>query len=416
MQEAKDTARALVRIGYDGTVHKLFRAKDARERFENEIRVLKYLEERGCDFVPRVLDYNSEKLELVTSNCGARVQQITDEKLKQIFDELEAYGVRHDDPYLRNITYRAQDGRFCVIDFEFATILDEEAAASAVSSGEQRVIPAEQLKELFLKWSGTTDPGKFRPNNEDAFIAVAFNMEEFIYLASRGDVPVGDFDYIFAVSDGMGGERSGEFASKLALDNITRLMSRRFQFSPAHNQSGIQDCLEELFQGIHRQLTTLGQSYDEGHNMGATMSLVWYCAGYIHFGHIGDSRIYYLPPDGPMTQITDDHTHVGWLKRQGKINEREARMHPRKNVLAQALGAGNQFVNPHIGAIRARKGDRFLLCTDGVTDGLWDRALEDLLRNPPSDVAGMPPSQVVVQTAIAENGRDNATAISLEIH
>lgn len=133
MQEAKNTARALVRIGYDGTVHKTFRAAKAQERFDNELRVLQYLERRECDFVPRVLDYNRDKLELVTTNCGARVQQISEEKLQELFGELEQYGVRHDDPHLRNVTYRASDGRFCIIDFEFATLLDDQGNPVTVS-------------------------------------------------------------------------------------------------------------------------------------------------------------------------------------------------------------------------------------------------------------------------------------------
>lgn len=411
MHEAKDTARALVKIGYDGTVHKFFRAKDAQQRFENELRVLQYLEHRGCDFVPRVLDYDREKLELVTSNAGARVEQISDEKLKSIFAELESYGVRHDDPYLRNITYRAMDGRFCVIDFEFATILDEEAASSSALAESRRGAHA----SAHLAWSGCSDRGRFRPNNEDEFLAVAFNIEEFIYLASEGDVPTDDFDFVFAVSDGMGGERSGEFASKFTLDNITRLMSRRFQFSPAHNHTGIRDCLEELFQNIHRQLTTLGQSYEEGRNMGSTLSLLWYCAGWMHFGHIGDSRIYHLPAGGALAQLSDDHTHVGWLRRSGQLNERQARSHPRKNVLSQALGAGNQNIRPHIGEVRCAPGDRFLLCSDGVTDGLWDHALADFLKNPHS-VNGTPGlSRDIVTAAVAESGRDNATALLLEV-
>ncbi|MDA1179612.1 MAG: hypothetical protein O2931_12535, partial [Planctomycetota bacterium] len=128
MYEAKNTARALVRIGYDGRVHKFFRATDARQRFENEIRVLRYLESRGCDFVPRVLATNEETLELVMSSCGARVEQMGEARIQELFAELEAFGVRHDDPFLRNVTYRAADGRFCIIDFEFATILDEHVA------------------------------------------------------------------------------------------------------------------------------------------------------------------------------------------------------------------------------------------------------------------------------------------------
>lgn len=125
MQEVKDTARATVRIGFDGRVHKTFRGHFARERFEHEVRVLKYLEERGCGFVPQVIESDPATLKLVTTNCGRRVDQLDPEKLKALFAELETYGVRHEDRELRNVTYRVTDGRFCLIDFEFATILDD---------------------------------------------------------------------------------------------------------------------------------------------------------------------------------------------------------------------------------------------------------------------------------------------------
>ncbi len=125
MNEAKNTARALVRLGYDGRVHKTFRGHQAEERFEHELRVLKYLQKMGCTFVPRVLESDPEKLQLVTTNCGQRVERLTEDKLRQLFAELEQYGVRHEDPYTRNVTYKAQLGRFCLIDFEFSTILDQ---------------------------------------------------------------------------------------------------------------------------------------------------------------------------------------------------------------------------------------------------------------------------------------------------
>jgi tRNA A-37 threonylcarbamoyl transferase component Bud32 len=124
MHEIKDTARALVRIGFDGRVHKTFRGHFAQERFENEVRVLRHLEAQGCDFVPRLIEADPEKLQMVTTSCGARVDQLGDEKMKALFAELEHYGVRHDDPFIRNVTYRIADGRFCVIDFEFATLLE----------------------------------------------------------------------------------------------------------------------------------------------------------------------------------------------------------------------------------------------------------------------------------------------------
>jgi predicted Ser/Thr protein kinase len=125
MHEMKDTARATVRIGYDGRVHKTFRGHQAKERFDHEVRVLRYLEERGCTFVPRLVEVEPETLKIVTTNCGRRVDQLNAERQQEVFAELESFGVRHEDRELRNITYRVSDGRFCVIDFEFATILDD---------------------------------------------------------------------------------------------------------------------------------------------------------------------------------------------------------------------------------------------------------------------------------------------------
>ena len=136
MHEVKDTGRAIVRIGYDGRVHKTFRGPKARERFETEVRVLRYLEEVGCDFVPRLLDSDPEALMIVTTNCGSRVERLNEERMKELYDELETYGVRHEDAFLRNVTYRQQDGRFCLIDFEFATILSEESSVPPASDVE----------------------------------------------------------------------------------------------------------------------------------------------------------------------------------------------------------------------------------------------------------------------------------------
>lgn len=124
MQEAKNTARALVRIGFDGRVHKYFKGLQAKERFENEVRVLHFLEEKGCEFVPRILELDVSKLYLVTTNCGTRVDRMSQEKKEFLFAELERFGVRHDDAEIRNITYNLRTGQFCIIDFEFATILE----------------------------------------------------------------------------------------------------------------------------------------------------------------------------------------------------------------------------------------------------------------------------------------------------
>jgi predicted Ser/Thr protein kinase len=121
--KVKDTLRATVHLTFDGRVIKSYHGPKAQERFDQEVKVLKFLEAKACNFVPRLLEADREKLRIITSNCGSRVEHLDDKRLKEIFAELESYGVKHDDPEIRNVTYRQQDGRFCVIDFEFATIL-----------------------------------------------------------------------------------------------------------------------------------------------------------------------------------------------------------------------------------------------------------------------------------------------------
>ncbi len=125
MPIVKDTLRATVRVGYDGRVYKQFRGPKAAERFANEVRVLRHLEARGCDFVPRLIEADAEQWKIVTTNCGSRVEHLDEARTRELFAQLLPYGVQHDDAEMRNVTYRTQDGRFCLIDFEFATLLPE---------------------------------------------------------------------------------------------------------------------------------------------------------------------------------------------------------------------------------------------------------------------------------------------------
>ena len=125
MLKVKDTLRATVNLTFDGRVIKVYHGPNAPERFANEVRILRHLETRGCGFVPRLLEADQAQLRIVTTNCGARVEHLDDQRAKDLFAELETSGVHHDDPDIRNVTYRQSDGRFCVIDFEFATILPE---------------------------------------------------------------------------------------------------------------------------------------------------------------------------------------------------------------------------------------------------------------------------------------------------
>ncbi|MFZ9683283.1 MAG: PP2C family protein-serine/threonine phosphatase [Cephaloticoccus sp.] len=272
-------------------------------------------------------------------------------------------------------------------------------------------MPPDPAPVPLLRWSGLTHRGKVRPNNEDAFLALCFDGHDVRYLGKTGEAAIDTADFVFAVSDGMGGAQSGEFASRITVEKLSHWLPRSFKVSALGVAVNHAEVLQEIFHSIHAELNRLGRSYEECRDMGTTLSLCWFTPDRVFFGHIGDSRIYHLPKAGGLRQLSHDHTHPGWLRRQGKINEREARHHPMKNVLSQALGAGRQIVEPQIGAVVYEPGDRFLICSDGLIDGLWDHHLDDFIREPAGDrtVAAR-----LIDEALERSGRDNLTALVIE--
>lgn len=269
--------------------------------------------------------------------------------------------------------------------------------------------PRHSLEPAALRWSALSDRGRVRRNNEDAFLGLQFDAGHVHYLGKVGEASTAQADYVFAVSDGMGGAMAGEFASRIAVEKITRLLPPAYRRSTIGMEPGLAKVLEALFEQTHRALMLLGGSYEECAGMGATLSLCWFTTGWMYFAHIGDSRIYHLSGrERIFRQITEDDTHVGWLYRQGKLNEREARSHPRRNVLQKALGAGHQFVTPQVGAAPYERGDRFLLCTDGVVEGLFDEQLAEFMRESKTSAADL------VAASLERSGRDNTTAIVVD--
>jgi len=266
-----------------------------------------------------------------------------------------------------------------------------------------------------LKWSGWTDRGKFRPNNEDSFAGLQFDAREVHHLGRIGESSMSHSDLAFAVSDGMGGANAGEYASKIAVEKIAQLLPRSFKQSAVGLEAGFADVLEELFDEVHHALAYLGSCYEECHGMEATLSICWFTPGWMYFGHIGDSRIYYLPANKHvLTQLSHDDTHVGWLLRNGKLTEHEARTHPRRTALQKALGGGNQFVNPQVGAVAYEPGDLFLLCTDGLHDGLYDQQMVESLRRSEDISPFAERGHELVNEALHHSGRDNITALVIQ--
>ena len=261
-----------------------------------------------------------------------------------------------------------------------------------------------------LSWSGRTHVGRFRKNNEDAFLALTFDDHRVQYLGMDGEASLDSGDFIFAVSDGMGGAKAGEFASKIAVEKITEMMPDCFRAVANGTHY-----LTNLVSRIHNQMRKHSRYYEECRGMGATLSLCWLTPDKVYYAHVGDSRIYHLPREQPMYQLTEDDTHVAWLLRSGKISEMEARVHPKRHELQKVLGGTSERVVPQIGTIELAPGDSLVLCTDGINDGISDRLIEDTARRPNLRTEGLAPAERLVQESLEESGRDNLTAIVVRV-
>ncbi|MEM9399492.1 MAG: protein phosphatase 2C domain-containing protein, partial [Verrucomicrobiota bacterium] len=321
---------------------------------------------------------------------------------------------------LRNVTYLQREGRFCIIDFEYATILDDPNQKSPEKFPDKKDLvkaTAKARRTTLIKWSSMSHIGTVRTSNEDAFLAVSFNQHGFQYLGDFGQAELKHDGHVFAVSDGMGGANAGEYASKVAVAKINEYLPKAMPYgdTTAVFKNSCERMFSEIFNAIHQALIYLGECYEECQGMGSTLSLCWFTQSWLYFAHIGDTKIYHLPAKGGMKQISEDHTLVGSLLRSGKITEYEARAHPRRNALQRSLGAHAQIINFQSGFLEHASGDMFLICSDGVNAGLWSRQIHSLLRQPDENEIKLRPANRVVQTAVEKSGKDNTTAVVIEI-
>ncbi|MDF2376639.1 MAG: protein phosphatase 2C domain-containing protein [Verrucomicrobiales bacterium] len=404
MKIAKDGIRSIVKVGYDGRVHKTFRGTGKEERFANEVRVLNALEARGCDYVPRLLNQDPETLTIVTTNCGAPAENsISEGRAAELFAELEAdYGVVHDDPFPRNITYSARMGRFCIIDFELAEVKED---------------PQHQCDETephrVLTWAGLTRSGRRKAENQDALSVFSSEKGWANDVELSGTQSIDDNGLIFAVSDGMGGPAGGAVASSLVVRELRRFLPAMMgDFHGAGDPEGL---LEKAVSSLHDYVTKTGERKPELKGMGATVVCGLFYRTKVFFGHVGDSRFYRFRK-GEIEQLTHDHSHIGSLFRSGKMNEREMRMHPRKNILSQAIGGGCQIVRPQVDSADLRHGDWFLICSDGVIDGLWNKNIASCFAE--ADEKNQSVEEVaerILEWAYRESGMDDTTFFVVKV-
>ncbi|MGJ8694962.1 MAG: protein phosphatase 2C domain-containing protein [Verrucomicrobiaceae bacterium] len=368
MKELKDGIRSLVRIDFNGNVHKQFRGTDADKRFANEVKVLKVLEERGCENVPTLISFDEETLTIVTTSCGAPAPMLTQEKATALFDELEErYGIRHDDPEPRNVTYSTRLGRFCLIDFELAEILPEPQSQH-------------QTTNIWrANWQSLTVQGNGHEGNDDSSLVLGVHPGGADLLERSGEALLDPEHLVLAVSDGMGGRQAGEFASRLIVNYVRRQAKELYK--GLTTGGNVDELLGDLLKNAHEGLVKMMAEGENTHGMGATLTLAWITPETLHWGHVGDSRLYFSS-ENEVTQLTKDDC-VAWHQYQaGQLNEYQYRNHPRRSALTEVLGGRGSNIFPQTGSLPLNKGGRLLLCSDGLVDGLSDRRISDELKEP----------------------------------
>jgi protein phosphatase/serine/threonine-protein phosphatase Stp1 len=231
---------------------------------------------------------------------------------------------------------------------------------------------------------GATDPGTKRRLNEDS------------YLDRPG---VG----LWAVADGVGGAAAGEVASAAVCEALAAIRA---------GLSGDEMLAEvrQRLQAVHQDLLAMAAGRGAGVTIASTVVVLMVAGAHFACLWAGDSRIYLLQ-EGVLRRLTRDHSLVQAMVDDGTLTEAEAEHHPRANVITRAIGAGegDLALDKVTGEVLA--GDRFLLCSDGLTKAVQEAELAVLLGAP----EGASPAELLVAAALAHAARDNVTAVTIEI-
>jgi len=258
------------------------------------------------------------------------------------------------------------------------------------------------MTNLQLTLFGMTDVGRVRKNNEDAFVVADLGTTERVHaMASSATFEVGERGVLVAVSDGMGGAQSGEVASFLALRSLRLGMS---EGSP----SGAGVALQNSVEGANKNVWDFARAAGK-QGMGATLTAMLVHGLCAYIAEIGDSRAYLLRGDA-LVQLTRDQSYVQFLVDRGAITPEQAGVSDYKNIVLQALGTHAEVAVAML-RVTLRRNDRFLLCSDGLTNMVPDAELHAILR-------GASPEAVctaLIATANARGGQDNITAIVVDV-
>lgn len=236
-----------------------------------------------------------------------------------------------------------------------------------------------------IRFQAKSDRGLVRANNEDNYLV----KEEIGF---------------FAVCDGLGGHAAGEVASQIAVDTLEAELEEWAGEPSERLREAIAEANRRILQDQHLN--------PERQGMGTTLSAVWIPSSdnsKAWIGHIGDSRIYRFS-DGQLDQVTEDHSPLYRLYKQGTIDKEALRHHPQKNLIERSLGL-SLAVTSDIFSIEIQPGDRLLLCTDGLTDCVSDEQIAKIMAQSPWDEL----ASQFVEHALRAGGFDNITVVTVEV-
>lgn len=249
-------------------------------------------------------------------------------------------------------------------------------------------------KSCNLHWSAATDAGRVRDRNEDAHAVIPLPE------------PVGGC--LFVVADGVGGQRAGDVASSMALEQLRGILPAwAGQCSQVPLADDVGRALARSLQQINDYLLHEASRRPEWRGMATTLTVVWVLGQTFRYAHVGDSRLY-LFRDGQLEQLSHDHALASELVRSGEITQEQARSHPARHVLTQAIGIPGEL-EVDTGAGSLLPGDVLLLCTDGLMAVMDEKEVGDLLSRTSSGQA----AQLLVQVANERGAPDNVTAITV---
>lgn len=263
-----------------------------------------------------------------------------------------------------------------------------------------------------LHWAARSHSGSRKPRNDDSFIAFASGVRGAETLPPTGLHSLSNQDLVFAVADGMGGGNAGDLASALILRKMCEIIPETFKVAAAGLFPDCLTHLDEALRSVHEHLNAAAAERDECRGMAATLALAWFTPENLYLANAGDSRIY-LSRHGQLSLLTRDHTSAFGQWQRGEISEIEFRNHPRRSALYEVIGGGHRNVCPYFAAIPYHSGDRFLICSDGLIDGLWERHIADALANCPTQPAAT--TEGLLQRAIANCGVDDTTLMLVTV-